>query len=584
MRFATRLVAGTLLVLVLTVAVLVGSAGRALRDELRLDARRALEREARLLREALPADSARWADAARLAEADAHTLVILGADARVRVASARAGLRAGERVDAADLRAARTDGTGSMVAPSADGAEALFVTVAAPPLGFVRLGMPLAEVDATVHRAQRAVLGAAALALLLGALVAFVAGRSVARPLSDIAAAADAIAAGAPPRFPLSGVPEIDALVRSLRQMHGQLGDRFEALRAEQAESDALVEAMVEGVIAADGRGRITTANGAARRLLGYGDGAPLPLLPQLFRVKAAREAVDAVMRGEAVQDRLVEIDGRTFSLNARALPEGGSLLVLHDETAIKRLEAVRRDFVANVSHELKTPLTSISGYTETLLADPEDAETRQRFLGVILSNARRMQRLVDDLLDLARIESGRWQAQPEPTDVGEIGLEAWDTLADRARERGVRFAMDVRTGASVVHADTDALRQVLTNLYDNALRYTPSGGLITLSAHAEEGGVTVTVRDTGAGIGGEHLPRIFERFYRADPSRSRHEGGTGLGLAIVKHLIEGHGGRVAVESELGRGTAVRCWFPNAPVEPEERAAATGPAPERIPA
>ena len=196
--------------------------------------------------------------------------------------------------------------------------------------------------------------------------------------------------------------------------MHRQLGDRFDELRREQAESAALVESMIEGVVAADGRGRIVTANPAARRLLGYGATEALPDLPELFRVKAAREVVDAVLRGEPVQDRQLEMDGRVFLVNARPLPTGGAVLVLHDLTEVRRLEAVRRDFVANVSHELKTPLTSISGYAETLLGDAADTETTQRFLRTILSNARRMQRLVDDLLDLSRIEAGRWHPDAE--------------------------------------------------------------------------------------------------------------------------------------------------------------------------
>jgi two-component system phosphate regulon sensor histidine kinase PhoR len=319
---------------------------------------------------------------------------------------------------------------------------------------------------------------------------------------------------------------------------------------------------MVEGVIAADGRGRIVTANPAARRLLGYGPDEPLPDLPELFRVKAARQVVDAVLAGRPVQDRQLDMDDRAFMVNARPLPAGGAVLVIHDLTEVRRLEAVRRDFVANVSHELKTPLTSISGYAETLLGDQPDPETARRFTTTILNNARRMQRLVDDLLDLSRIESGRWQPAPTQVDVSGVLRESWAALAARAESRQVQFDLDVGEGATVVCADLDALRQILTNLLDNSLRYTPAGGRITCTAAREGAGVALTVRDTGVGITREHLPRIFERFYRADSSRSREEGGTGLGLAIVKHLVEAHGGRVYAESERGLGTSVTCWFP----------------------
>ena len=567
MSFAARLVLGTILVLVLTVGVLLWTAERSLRRDLEGDVALTLETEARLIREALPADSAEWGPTVRrLAGEHARRITLVDRTGRVRADS---DFPAGplppleNHLDRPEVRAALDGGTGVATRRSESvGRPLLYVAVPGGP-GAVRVAAGLSQVDAVVLRAQGAVASAALLALAVGALFAFIAGRSIAQPLTAITAAARAIAAGSPPRFPRSGVPDIDALVQALRQMHRQLGDRFDELRREQAESAALVEAMVEGVVAADERGRIVTANPAARRLLGYGPAEPLPDLAELFRAKAAREVVNAVLAGEPVQDRELEMDGRAFVVNARPLPAGGAVLVIHDLTEIRRLEAVRRDFVANVSHELKTPLTSISGYAETLLADPPDAETARRFTATILGNARRMQRLVDDLLDLSRIESGRWQPNAAPVDVAAVARESWLALATRHASQGIAFDLEVGDGADRVCADPDALRQVLTNLFDNSLRYTPSGGRITCAAGREGGGVAVTVRDTGVGITSEHLPRIFERFYRADASRSREEGGTGLGLAIVKHLVEAHGGRVYAESERGAGTSVTCWFPD---------------------
>jgi signal transduction histidine kinase len=319
---------------------------------------------------------------------------------------------------------------------------------------------------------------------------------------------------------------------------------------------------MVEGVIASDARGHITTANAAARELMGYANGDALPDVQTLFRAKAAREVVDAALEGASEQSRTVELDDRTLLLNARALPEGGAVIVLHDLTDVRRLENVRRDFVANVSHELKTPLTSISGYAETLLTDPPDQATVQRFLGTILANSRRMHRLVDDLLDLSRIESGHWQPSPGPLSAGGAVRDAVGLHADHAAERAVDLKADSPATEIVFQADAEAVRQVLSNLIDNALRYTPAGGSITVRAEDVDDGVRLSVADTGAGIPQEHLPRIFERFYRADPSRSREEGGTGLGLSIVRHLVESHGGRVSAESTLGQGTVISCWFP----------------------
>ncbi|HEX3234337.1 MAG TPA: ATP-binding protein [Gemmatimonadales bacterium] len=568
MSFAKRLVLGTILNLIIVLAALLGWAGRSLRQDLEGDIARSLENEARLVREALPADSLAWGTLVhQLFHQINHRITLIDLSGRVRADSdfPPGPLPAIENHGSRpEVRAALRSGRGVASRQSTTvGRQLLYVAIPGGP-GVIRVAANLDQVDDAIRRAQRAVSGAAVLALVLGIVLALVLARSIAQPLTEISTAARAIAAGSPPRFPRSGVPEVDALVQALRQMHRQLADRFEELRREQAESAALVESMMEGVIAADGRGRIVTANPAARRLLGYGPADPLPDLAELFRVKAAREVVDAVLGGQVVQDRQVETDGHAFMVNARPLPAAGAVLVLHDLTELRRLEVVRRDFVANVSHELKTPLTSISGYAETLLADAPDKPTTQRFLSTILDNARRMQRLVDDLLDLSRIEAGRWRPNPEEVDASAIAEEAWTALGDRAANSGIGFSAESDPDARTVTVDPDALRQILTNLIDNGLRYTPAGGHITCRITATAGGTSIAVRDTGSGISREHLPRIFERFYRADPSRSRADGGSGLGLAIVKHLVEAHGGRVTAVSERGQGTTVTVWFPAA--------------------
>jgi signal transduction histidine kinase len=403
---------------------------------------------------------------------------------------------------------------------------------------------------------------AALVALLLALGLALLAARGLSNSLAALTSAARAITADALPSFPHSTIPEMDALVQALRQMNRRFADRFDRVQREKAEASAIVDAMLEGVIATDPRGRIVTANPAARRLLGYSNHAELPDLPTLFRVKAARAAVDSVLAGEAVQDQEVEFDGVTLTLNARPLPAGGAVLVLHDLTEIRRLEAVRRDFVANVSHELKTPLTSISGYAETLAEGGVDAATAKRFLGTIVTNAQRMQRLVDDLLDLSRIEAGRWQPNPQRMPLEQIATECWGMFRERAAAKRASFVTAIAPDATQLLVDPDAIRHILQNLMDNALRYVPEGGTITCRSVRADGGTVVSVEDNGSGIPGDHLPRIFERFYRVDPSRSRDEGGTGLGLAIVKHIVEAHGGRVWAESARGEGTAVRSWWP----------------------
>jgi len=405
-------------------------------------------------------------------------------------------------------------------------------------------------------------LGAALVALVVGLGLAVFAARGMTRSLAALTNAARAITVDALPSFPHSTIPDVDALVQALRQMNRRFADRFERVQREKAEGTAIVDAMLEGVIATDPRGRIVTANPAARRLLGYSDDADLPDLQTLFRVKAARAAVDSVLAGDPVQDQEVEFDGVTLTLNARPLPAGGAVLVLHDLTEIRRLEAVRRDFVANVSHELKTPLTSISGYAETLAEGGVDPDTAQRFLATIVTNAQRMQRLVDDLLDLSRIEAGRWQPNPQRMQLEQVASECWGMFRERAAAKRVGFVSAISPDAAHVMVDPDAIRHILQNLMDNALRYVPEGGTITCRSVLADGGTVVSIEDDGSGITADHLPRIFERFYRVDASRSRDEGGTGLGLAIVKHMVEAHGGRVWAESARGEGTAVRSWWP----------------------
>ncbi|MBK7716720.1 MAG: PAS domain-containing protein [Gemmatimonadetes bacterium] len=567
MSFAARLVWGTILVIVVAIAVHVVGAEIALRGDLERDTRANLEREARLVARALSADSLAWlGDVAHIARETGLRVTLIAPDGRVVAESEEAPEsvpRMENHAERPEIREALAGRVGSDRRVSATvNRPLLYVAVPGGP-GVVRVAAPLAATDTILSHVHNAFFGAALVALLIGSGLALVAGRSIARPLTTISQAARSIAQGAVPRFPRSGVPDIDELVRALREMHQQLDERFADLRRERAESAALVETMVEGVIAADARGRIVTANGAARRLLGYEPEATLPALPQLFRAKAAREVVDAVLDGQRIPERELELDGQSVLLSARPLAHGGALLVLHDVTELRRLETVRRDFVANVSHELKTPLTSISGYAETLVQDPPDAETMRRFLGVIHNNARRMQRLVDGLLDLSKIESGGWRPAPEPVEIGAVARESWGLLADRAEQRKISYLGSVGPEAASVFADPDAVRQVLSNLFDNAIRHTPAGGRITFSAARRDGGVQLEVRDTGAGIPADHLPRIFERFYRADPGRARDDGGTGLGLAIVKHLVEAHEGEVDAESQLGRGTAIRCWFPD---------------------
>ncbi|HET8632847.1 MAG TPA: ATP-binding protein [Gemmatimonadales bacterium] len=565
MTFSGRLATGTFFVVTVALAILLWRAERALRRDLEVDVQRQLERNATLVLRALPTGQAELQHVVRKLSLDAEIRITVISATGVVLADSdfpEGPLGAIENhLGRPEVQAALAGSVGHAKRHSATvGRDFMYVAIRGGP-GVVRVAEDLERVDAIVHRSQWSVAGATALALVVGLCLALLAARSVSRPIIGLADAARSIAAGHEPRYPRPGTREIDVLVRALRDMHQQIEQRIAELRREQADSATILAAMAEGVIRADARGRVTTANVAARRILGYEGEDPMPDLAELFRAPDAHALVQAALEGTSSATTVLRVNDRTVELSAHALPEGGAVLVVRDITTLRNLETVRRDFVANVSHELKTPLTSIAGYTETVLTDDLEPATRQRFLEIVLANARRMQHLVDDLLDLSRIESGRWQPAPEEIDPAVAAREAWAGLGRRAAESGVALHMDVGPGLTA-RLDPDAARQILTNLFDNALRHTPRGGQISLSARADAGGVLLAVSDTGSGISQEHLPRIFERFYRADPSRARAIGGTGLGLAIVRHLIESHGGRVWAESELGHGTTIGMWVP----------------------
>jgi len=570
-RLSTRFFLASSLLVAATVLGLILAADRILRKELESETAASLEREARLVARLVPSDSVAWPSIAiSLGTLIGHRVTLIDPSGRVRgdtefPADALPGLE--NHATRPEVLQALATGIGSSMRYSkSTDLNRMYVAIRAGPpgLAIVRVSTTLATIDAQIDSVEWAVLVAGLVAIGLAALFAWVGSRHYARPLVELTAAAQAIAEEHPPAFPDSRIPEIAQHARALHAMHGQLVNRFSDLRAERAESEALVEAMSDGVIATDTKGTIQTCNAAARRLLRLDAVAAPPPLAELFHEKESRALVDDVLLGREIGLRELRLADRSVVVTGRPLPGGGTLLVLRDISELRHLETVRRDFVANVSHELKTPLTAITGYAETLVAEAPPESQTEKFAATILAHAHRMQRLVEDLLDLSRIESGGWRPHPVPLDVVTATRDAWAPFAERARDGGVEFKIAVASGAERITADPDALRQILTNLFDNALRHMPRGGRVTVMVEPGPGGsgISLAVADTGTGIPEEHLPRIFERFYRVDTSRSREQGGTGLGLAIVKHLVEAHGGRVSAESALSRGTTIRLAFP----------------------
>jgi two-component system phosphate regulon sensor histidine kinase PhoR len=455
------------------------------------------------------------------------------------------------------------------------GAAELYMAVPASGARVIRLAVPLREVYATVRRVQRGIFSVGVVALLLTGVLSLGFSIAITRPLRQIAQTARAMAGGdLARRARTRHRDEVGELADALDTLAGELQRRLGQLEGERAEMQALIDGMAEAVIAVDGRGRVRRANPAAHRIFSL-SGDPRGLAPQeVTRRQAFADLVKRALDGAPVPPTELSQEGRHLLATAQPLPTGGAVMVFLDVSALRRLEDVRRDFVANASHELKTPLTAIRGFAETLL-DPElPPPLRKQFTETVKANADRLQRIVDDLLDLSRIETGGWRVQPEIVSVADLAGEAWDALSDAAERKAARVEVRIPPECDFVDADPSALRQIFSNLFGNSLRYIPEGGAIELSARVVDapspggpgvpghGWAEIAVSDNGAGIPAAHLPRIFERFYRADTARSREEGGTGLGLAIVKHLVEGHGGTIQAESQLGRGTTIRFTLP----------------------
>ena len=419
-------------------------------------------------------------------------------------------------------------------------------------------GLPNGALDGLA----REIVIAGLLALILAALFAAVFARSVSRPMSELRDVARGIAEGDLSRRPALSAPgEVGDLATALHRLAEQLGARMTVLQSDRALLAAVIASLEEGVVAVDSDQIVVQANQAALRLLDIRASIPFSV-DMLPRDPILRDSLADALRGATSGSGELSLNGRTLLVTARPLEHGGAVLALFDLTAMRRLESVRRDFVANVSHELRTPLTVIAGFTETLTEEGVPPEKRRQFGEMILANTSRMQRIVDDLLDLSRIESGGWVPNPAVIEAEPMIQDVFTGLRAAAEAKGIELKTHIDPSAKNVFADRTALRQILSNLLENAVRYT-SRGSVGVTTERVEGGVALSVSDTGTGILPEHLPRIFERFYRVDSGRSRESGGTGLGLAIVRHLVEAHGGRVEAESTAGRGTTMRVFLPS---------------------
>ncbi len=394
------------------------------------------------------------------------------------------------------------------------------------------------------------------LALVIAVILAAVISAGVTPRLRNIVQFAERIAAGdLKAQIAEDSEDEIGQVAAALDAAARRLEASFAELKTSKHHLETLLNSMEDAVIAVGPDDRVQWVNQSMDHLVPQRARLEVPL-EETIRDPDFLEAVhSASQESKASTSRASSIlPGRIFDVTAAPLPGGGAVAVLRDSTETERMEKTRRDFIANVSHELRTPLTSIQGYTETLLDGSADNGHTREFLDIIRKNASRMSRLTEDLLTLARVESGEHRFDIQPVATGELLREASQGFREDARAQGIELKVE-DSAQGLVDADREAIHQVFSNLVDNALKYGASGGRIILGARPLGDHVEFYVQDFGPGISSEHIPRLFERFYRVDKARSRESGGTGLGLAIAKHIMFAHKGTIRAESELNRGS-----------------------------
>jgi two-component system, OmpR family, phosphate regulon sensor histidine kinase PhoR len=518
---------------------------------------------------------ARPEDVAKLNEwvsqmaASGSRVTIIGSDGHVFAESQSDSQTMENHATRPEVREALANGTGRAIRHSVTvNRDLLYYAVrhdvaAGAPI-ILRFALPIETVDEVLQSFRRRLWLSSFIILLIAGVAALQISRMFTDRVERLKDFSRRVAAGDFTAIPAdSSGDALDDLGASMNRTAAQLDETIRTLTEERNLSAAILGSMVEGVAVVNGSERLLFANQGFAEILNL----KFPpksgsALVEIVRQTELIEAVRNVLHGESrVEAEIVTgtLRQKYFAATVASVRAGdtlGAVVVLHDITELRRLERVRRDFVANVSHEFRTPLTAIQGFAETLLAGAiDDAQNRVRFLEIILEHARRLARLTEDLLRLSQMDSDRLELEIDEVSVSQIVDSCLATAQHRASENGLKLSMKLPSNPPSIAGDRRRLAEVLQNLLDNARQYTLPGGEIVLSAEAHELEVVFTVSDTGIGIPRADQSRIFERFYRVDAARSREVGGTGLGLAIAKHLIEAQGGRIWVESEIGKGS-----------------------------
>lgn len=432
----------------------------------------------------------------------------------------------------------------------------------------VRVAVPFTRVDAARAAAARRIVVAMTVALLLASLAGILWARHLSRPIVRLSAAAQRVESGdLEARVRVTTGDELEDLARALDGARNQLAVRIGEATIERERLEAVLDGMAEGVLVTDRSGRVSRANPALRQIFGLERPVTGRSLIEALRHPQVAEALavlEGVGDGRSVsrEIHLTWPAERTLTVHAVGLPEGGAVAVFHDISALKRIDSVRRDFVANVSHELRTPLTTLSGYAEALDESGLSPDEVQEHATVIRRQVQRLDALVADLLELARLEETGFAPHRERFQASDLLTEVMREWGPRADERGLTLEIAGEPEVTM-NGDRGLLRQALANLLENAIKYCRKGDHIEVRARATGDGAELAVTDTGPGIPYDDQPRVFERFYRVEKGRSRTNGGTGLGLSIVKHVAEAHGGKVTLESRPGAGATFRITVPS---------------------
>jgi two-component system phosphate regulon sensor histidine kinase PhoR len=469
-------------------------------------------------------------------------------------------------------------GVATRVSPTL-GKEMMYVALALKKdrrtLGVLRTSIPVDDIGKTLDAIQKRIAFAGLIIAAVAALLSLLLSHRIRRPIDDIEKGAESFARGEfDVRLPSSGVAEIAGLSETMKHMAGELREQIRTVTEQRNELEAVLSSMVEGVFGVDQEERLLGMNPSAARILDCNPaGAQGRTIQEVIRLsELQRFVVGALSSEEPVEKDLVLYGEAERIVRAHGAPlrgvEGkrvGVLIVLNDVTRLAKLENIRKDFVANVSHEIKTPITAIKGFVETLQeGQSQDPEDVRRFLGIIHRHVDRLEAIVEDLLTLSRIEK---EGETEEITLEQQGIrvilaKAIQACASKAESKQIHLELDCTEDVKG-RINPALLEQAVVNLIDNAINYSEEGKSITIRAQEKEQEIWIQVEDHGSGIERKHLDRIFERFYRVDKSRSRKLGGTGLGLSIVKHIMEAHGGRVSVESQPGRGSTFTLHLPS---------------------